>query len=63
MARVWSCSLALELSSCLLAGAKMSQNARFGDSVEAQVGVQLLSLSHIWDELSGSEGDEYQFDK
>lgn len=41
----------------------MSKNARFGDSVAAQVGVQLLSLSHIWDEPHGSEGDKYQFDK
>lgn len=63
MAGVWSCSLALQLSSWFQTGAKMSKGVRFGDSMEALAGVQLVSLSHIWDEPRGSEGDKYQFDK
>lgn len=35
----------------------MSKGARFGDSVEGQVGVGLLSLPHIWDEPQGPKGD------
>lgn len=41
----------------------MSKGARFGGSVEVQVGVGLLSLCHIWDEPHGSKGDKHQFDK
>lgn len=63
MAKAWSCNLGLELSSWFQTGAQMSKGARFGGSVEVQVGVGLLSLCHIWDQPHGSEGDKHQFDK